>query len=69
MSSNNLMLCRVRFGGQQMTVTSLAGVMATDQEQFLLSPPAETPFPKAGIPMASGQERFLGQGHRCEQQI
>lgn len=35
-----------------MTVTKLAGVMAMDQEQLLLSPPAETPFPRAGFPMA-----------------
>lgn len=36
----------------QVTVTKLSGVMAMDQEQLLLSPPAETPFPRAGFPMA-----------------
>lgn len=41
----------------QVTVTKLAGVMAMDQEQHLLSPPAETPFPRAGFPMARRDSR------------
>lgn len=57
MSSNSVMLCRVRFGYQQVTVTSLAGVMAMEQEQLLLCPPAETPFPRAGIPVSRRDSR------------